>query len=104
MPQHTKVVKEDFTCQHCGKEVKGNGRTNHCPSCLWSKHMDDAVPGDRASACAGMMKPVGVWVKYGEIKRVEHKCLDCGLQRPAPVQPEDNKEELIRISVIDIKK
>lgn len=103
MPKHTKIVKEDFTCEHCGVFVKGNGRTNHCPNCLWSKHMDE-VPGDRSSTCRGQMKPIGVWVKQGEIKRVEHKCQKCNFSRPAPVLSEDNREELIRISVADIKK
>lgn len=103
MPKHTKLVKEDFTCEHCGKFVKGNGRTNHCPNCLWSKHMDD-VPGDRASLCRGSMKPSGVWVKHGEIVRIEHKCEKCGFSRPAPVLPEDNQEVLIKISVADVKK
>ena len=28
---------EDFTCDHCGYNVKGKGYTNHCPKCLWSK-------------------------------------------------------------------
>ncbi|MDD5438298.1 MAG: RNHCP domain-containing protein [Patescibacteria group bacterium] len=102
MPPHTKKVFEDFNCEHCGKFVKGNGRTNHCPNCLWSKHMDD-VPGDRSSSCQGPMKPVGVLVKHGEIVKIEHKCEKCDFQRLAPVLPEDNKEELIKISVADIK-
>ena len=47
-------VKEDFVCEHCGAEVKGDGYTNHCPKCLWSKHVD-VHPGDRAAECGGMM-------------------------------------------------
>ncbi|MDD2785358.1 MAG: RNHCP domain-containing protein [Patescibacteria group bacterium] len=102
MPQHMKLRKEDFVCEHCGTEVHGNGRTNHCPNCIWSKHMDE-VPGDRMSLCRGAMKPIGVWVKMGEIVRVEHKCQKCNFSRFAPVLPEDNREELIKISVADIK-
>jgi hypothetical protein len=49
------------------------------------------------------MKPVGVLVKHGEIVKIEHKCEKCDFQRLAPVLPEDNKEELIKISVADIK-
>ena len=97
-----KRVIEDFTCEKCGAEVKGNGYTNHCPVCLWSKHMDN-IPGDRESGCGGMMKPVGVVVKRGEIAQVVHKCQICGFQRPAPVLADDDREELIRISVADIK-
>jgi len=95
-----KRTVEDFTCENCGTEVKGNGYTNHCPSCLWSKHVDNN-PGDRESVCGGMMKPIGVLVKRGEIAQVEHKCQVCGFRRPAPVLPADNREELIKISVQD---
>lgn len=95
-----KRVIEDFTCEVCGAFVKGNGRTNHCPVCLWSKHVD-VTPGDRASDCGGMMKPVGVEVKRGEIDRVIHVCQKCGFHRPGPVTPEDDREKLIQISVAD---
>jgi len=95
-----KKTVEDFTCEKCGTSVIGNGYTNHCPACLWSKHVDD-VPGDRAHECGGMMRPTGVEVKHGEAVRVIHKCEKCGFVRPAPVLAEDNREELIRISVQD---
>ncbi|HTX82092.1 MAG TPA: RNHCP domain-containing protein [Streptosporangiaceae bacterium] len=29
---------------------------NHCPVCLWSKHLD-VGPGDRLSGCGGRMRP-----------------------------------------------
>jgi RNHCP domain len=91
---------EDFVCEKCGKEVKGNGYTNQCPACLWSKHVDN-VPGDRESECGGMMKPIGVEVKQGVIDRVVLKCEKCKFERPSPVLADDNREELIRISVQD---
>lgn len=91
---------EDFICEKCGTSVKGNGYTNHCPACLWSKHVDK-TPGDRAEECGGLMKPIGVEVKHGEIDRVILKCQTCSFERPAPVLPEDNREELIKISVQD---
>ncbi|MBR6751902.1 MAG: RNHCP domain-containing protein, partial [Alphaproteobacteria bacterium] len=47
MKQFVKRV-ENFTCAHCGAEVFGNGYTNHCPKCLWSRHVDNN-PGDRMS-------------------------------------------------------
>ncbi len=95
-----KRTKEDFVCEKCGIIVIGNGYTNHCPACLWSKHVDD-IPGDRSIECGGMMQPIGVEVKHGEISRVIHKCVKCGFERPAPVLTQDNHEELIRISVQD---
>lgn len=39
-PKNFTRVIEDFICENCGTEVKGNGYTNHCPKCLWSKHVD----------------------------------------------------------------
>ena len=35
-----KRKKENFVCENCGAEVKGDGFTNHCPKCLYSKHVD----------------------------------------------------------------
>lgn len=66
---------EDFTCEHCGALVTGDGYTNHCPVCLWSKHVD-VNPGDRAADCGGLMEPVGAEQKSGEIIIV-HRCVEC---------------------------
>ena len=99
---HTRKVVEDFICENCGYKVKGDGYTNHCPNCLWSKHVDDQVPGDRASQCQGLMKPVGVLVKRGEISKIEHKCQKCGHQIFSPVKKNDNRDLLIKISVVNI--
>jgi len=67
---------EDFACENCGETVAGDGYTNHCPRCLWSKHVD-VNPGDRAANCGGLMEPVGATQKSGETIIV-HRCLDCG--------------------------
>ncbi len=58
-------TKEDFACERCGLFVRGNGYTNHCPQCLWSKHVD-VNPGDRQETCRGLMEPVGMEIKSGE--------------------------------------
>ena len=50
-------TKEDFTCEKCNLVVNGSGYTNHCPRCLWSKHVD-VNPGDRQATCQGFMEPV----------------------------------------------
>jgi len=67
---------ENFTCEYCGAKVVGNGYTNHCPKCLWSKHVD-INPGDRASLCGGMMKPAKVVIEKGGFE-VVHRCAKCG--------------------------
>ena len=67
---------ESFHCLNCGKFVKaGDGFIrNHCPYCLHCLHVDKDVPGDRASKCGALMKPVGLKpVRVGEFKIV-FKC------------------------------
>ena len=49
--------KENFICENCGHFVVGNGFTNHCPNCFFSKHVD-INPGDRLCSCNGLMKPI----------------------------------------------
>ena len=87
---------EDFTCEHCGEEVSGGGFTNHCPACLWGKHVD-VNPGDRASTCKGLMKPVEVEEHSGEYK-ILHRCVDCGFERKNKTVQGDSFEELLVVS------
>ena len=78
---------EDFTCAKCGAEVTGDGYTNHCPKCLYSRHVD-VNPGDRAATCGGLMAPVGLEQKSGGWV-VKHRCEACGFERPCKASPED---------------
>ncbi|MEK7163435.1 MAG: RNHCP domain-containing protein [Patescibacteria group bacterium] len=87
---------ESFTCENCGLEVKGTGYTNHCPKCLWSKHVDKN-PGDRSESCRGMMKSVGVENKGKEFI-ITHKCEKCGFERKNTFGAGDNFDELVKIS------
>lgn len=87
---------EDFVCEHCGAQVKGDGYTNHCPKCLWSKHVD-IHPGDRKSLCGGLMKPAQIEYKRGEYTIV-HICEKCGHNKRNKVEPDDNFDEVVRIS------
>jgi len=87
---------EDFTCEHCGAFVKGDGYTNHCPKCLWSKHVD-INPGDRANTCGGLMKPVrteGTVSAYFII----HECVRCGAEARNVFGKKDNVEALLAIA------
>ena len=96
MKKFTKTV-EDFNCAHCGAVVRGNGYTNHCPNCLWSKHVDNN-PGDRASDCGGMMRPVSVEKdRNGFI--ITHKCEKCGRKIRQHTNDNDNMDTIIRLSV-----
>lgn len=87
---------EDFTCEHCGAEVRGTGYTNHCPRCLWSKHVD-IDPGDRAEQCGGMMKPIAVEGGSPEYILV-HQCTVCGIERRNKVNGKDDTDALAAIA------
>ncbi|MFA5319276.1 MAG: RNHCP domain-containing protein, partial [Candidatus Paceibacterota bacterium] len=76
MTQNFKRKIEDFVCENCGARVPGNGFTNHCPKCLWSKHVD-INPGDRAESCGGLMEPIGMALEKGKYV-ITQKCLACG--------------------------
>ena len=91
-----KKTKENFVCENCNKKVKGNGFTNHCPSCLHSKHVD-IFPGDRAEKCGGLMKPISKEENGGEWS-VTHKCQKCGTTKKNKISKEDNFDCLIKIS------
>ncbi len=87
---------EDFVCEHCGKAVKGNGFTNHCPACLWSKHVD-VHPGDREAACGGLMEPMDVIHETQEYYIV-HVCTKCGHRKKNKVSPEDDFDKVVEIA------
>ena len=87
---------EDFICQRCATKVTGTGYTNHCPKCLWSKHVD-IEPGDRASLCHGAMEPHSVVVSKG-VYRIAHACTRCGFIRMQDASKDDSADLLIELS------
>lgn len=91
--------KEDFVCENCGENVRGNGYTNHCPRCLWSKHVD-IFPGDRLENCNGLMQPVTLQ-KKGKDYVITHKCIKCGYSSRVRTDKDDNFDTLIKISKND---
>jgi len=88
--------KEDFTCSHCGAVVIGDGYTNHCPKCLWSKHVD-IFPGDRLSDCKGEMRPQRITGTTGEGYNVEHICEKCGHIKANKLAREDDMDVVFAI-------
>jgi hypothetical protein len=88
--------KEDFKCEKCGNKVIGSGYTNHCPKCLFSKHVD-VNPGDRAANCGGLMEPVGIEQTHGYII-ILHRCLKCKFERKNKTLPEDNFDKIIALT------
>lgn len=88
--------EEAFTCGHCGNKVQPLGKgtyRNHCPQCLWSKHVDDEGPGDRLSLCKGLMEPKGFDMRKGEWV-VQHECTECGKKIVNKLAPDDDWKKL----------
>ncbi len=87
------AAESSFTCVHCGlyvpciPELAGVQNRNHCPSCLWSRHLDSLSAGDRRSGCKAAMEPIGLTTKPsrnkyarerdGELMLI-HRCSRCG--------------------------
>ncbi|HEY4504571.1 MAG TPA: RNHCP domain-containing protein [Candidatus Paceibacterota bacterium] len=86
---------EDFVCENCGVNVHGDGYTNHCPKCLWSKHVD-VNPGDRAASCGGFMEPISLEIKSGE-ERLIHRCKRCGKEQSNRLSVGDNRDIINRL-------
>ncbi len=84
---------ESFKCRQCGffvtvnREISGVNNRNHCPRCLYSRHVDLFTPGDRRADCMSRMGPIGLTQKqvqkrYGSKDQGElmlvHRCTGCG--------------------------
>ena len=88
-----KMINEDFICENCWKKVKKHpnwSARNHCPDCLYSKHLDKDFPWDRKSDCKGLMKPI--WIDYKKNKgyMIKHKCQKCNKEILNKVAIDDN--------------
>lgn len=105
-------IEKSFECLNCGKVVLivgniGTKTRNHCPNCLWSKHVDEIKTGDRLSKCEGNMHPVGVtfkkegsdkWGKtrLGELMLI-HICEKCGKVNLNRIASDDDPKEIMKI-------
>lgn len=102
----------DFTCAHCRSYVSaeplrsGVKNRNHCPYCLWSRHLDLHEAGDRLSACKAPMQPVGLALKRtrkkyapessGELM-LAHRCSDCGKVSLNRIAADDDVESILAV-------
>ncbi|MCI9015849.1 RNHCP domain-containing protein [Romboutsia ilealis] len=96
-------IDEEFICQNCGKLVKKLGYScrNHCPYCLYSKHID-INPGDRLEKCKGELEPVSLEIDSKKGYVIIHKCKKCGAIRKNKVAEDDNMQEIIKLSTKQI--
>lgn len=106
-----KTNSENFECINCHKSVKirellGSSNLNHCPNCLYSKHVDLNISGDRKAKCQGVMKPIGLTFKhegldkYGKKKQGElmliHECC-CGKISINRIAGNDNPDVILKV-------
>ena len=98
------AAPSSFRCRHCRLDVPssapGTAHRNHCPHCLWSRHVDDA-PGDRAAAelCGSAMEPIAVSVRGGGEWVLVHRCTGCGTVHLNRTAGDDSPLLLVHIAV-----
>ena len=100
-----------FTCTHCGGYVStaqfssGVRNRNHCPYCLWSRHVGLYSAGDRLAACKAPMRPIGLTLKAtqnryrldsGELMLI-HLCSDCGSLSINRIAADDIPETILDV-------
>ena len=94
---------DQFRCGHCHYDVPtdapGTAHRNHCPTCLWSLHVDDDVPGDRDADCGGSMEPIGVSVRDDGEWALVHRCAGCSTVHVNRIAGDDNPLVLMRLAV-----
>lgn len=99
MTKKFKRTIEDFKCENCGHLVVGDGYTNHCPECLWSKHVDNN-PGDRENDCGGLMEPKEAFFQK-DSWFVTQECQQCKERKNIKLKEDDN---LLTVEEIIAKK
>ena len=97
-----KMIDEMFICENCGASVNKLNYTarDHCPECLYSKHVD-IMPGDRANSCTGLMKPIGI-EKYKNTYKIIYKCSKCNQIHKNIMANDDNYDLIVKLSVTNI--
>lgn len=93
-PQWAFKREETFRCRFCklvvGPPPSGGRQRNHCPACLYSRHVDGRHPGDRDSDCGSLMAPVGHFIRPNREYTIVHRCLGCGIHRHNRIAADDD--------------
>jgi hypothetical protein len=102
MSRRSKQHSEGFRCIRCGLEARsgsfGTRHRNHCPYCLWSRHVDHA-PGDRACGCRAAMQPIGIDVHDDGEWAIIHRCTGCGTLRTNRIAGDDQELALLQLAL-----
>ena len=104
--QHVSSVREGpFRCGHCRRMVallpSGGRHRNHCPFCLYSRHVDTGTPGDRASACGASMAPVGRFARRNGEDVIVHRCLGCAQERWCRIGADDDYDLVLGLAEVE---
>lgn len=102
----------EFRCIQCkryvstSRESSGVNNRNHCPGCLYSRHVDLKTPGDRLAECHSKMAPIGLTFKHtpkkygrsfqGELMLI-HECAGCGKISINRIAGDDDPHALYRV-------
>ena len=89
---------DSFVCFNCGNYVSPLGYTarDHCPYCLYSKHVDNN-PGDRACSCGGILEPIAVEPTKNSNYKIVYRCFNCNIIKRNIVARDDNFDKLLEI-------
>ncbi len=92
------MIDESFICEHCGKNVQKLNYTarDHCPYCLYSKHVD-IMPGDRKNSCCGLLEPVSI-EKFKDNFKIIYKCQKCKELHKNIMAKDDDMNLIIKLS------
>lgn len=92
------MIDENFICESCGKEVSPLGYTarDHCPYCLYSKHVD-IMPGDRSNSCHGLLEPIKI-EKFKNTYKIIYKCQKCHELHKNIIANDDDINLIIELS------
>ncbi|MET0420342.1 MAG: RNHCP domain-containing protein [Acidimicrobiia bacterium] len=94
---------DSFRCGHCNLDVPldapGTAHRNHCPNCLWSRHLDDDVPGDRDAECGSTMEPIAITARRDGEWLLVHRCLGCGVLHLNRIAGDDSPLLLVQLAV-----
>ncbi len=90
-------------CLRCGFDfpstAPGTRHRNHCPVCLWSQHLDQQEPGDRAADCGGAMEPIAIAPKPDGEWTLIHRCVRCGALSRNRIAGDDDPLPLVALAV-----
>src|SRR5688572_25482772 len=80
-------------------DAPGTRHRNHCSTCLYSRHLDDDVPGDRDADCGALMEPIAITVRGDGEWVLVHRCLRCDEIHLNRTAGDDNPLALMQLAV-----